>query len=292
MLGQVPRACMAADLHVGMEMQIAIEVLSHDDDHDYLVYVWEPATRPRAGRDDRRTRRRDSRRRHAPVGQVGQRLHRVRHGRGARPRWPTPGSTWHDIQYVAGADTIRNGYPGFIAGATFAQKLGWTGVRVSSSYAACASGAHGAAHGARQILAGFCDVALVDRRRHHAEGLLRAGRRRAHERPRLAALPPARRHQPHLLRAVRPPPHGRLRRHARRLRRRQGEELPPRRSRTRTPASARRTRAEDVLDSPVVADPLRLLDICATSDGAAAMIVSSLDFAAPQARHARRHAGE
>src|SRR5690348_10666787 len=48
---------------------------------------------------------------------------------------------WRDIQYVAGADTIRNGYPGFIAGATFAQKLGWTGVRVSSSYAACASGA-------------------------------------------------------------------------------------------------------------------------------------------------------
>jgi len=36
---------------------------------------------------------------------------------------------------------------------------------------------------------------------------------------------------------------------------------------------------EDVLNSPVVADPLRLLDICATSDGAAAMIVSSMDFA-------------
>ena len=30
---------------------------------------------------------------------------------------------------------------------------------------------------------------------------------------------------------------------------------------------------EDVLNSPVVADPLRLLDICATSDGAAALIV-------------------
>ena len=48
---------------------------------------------------------------------------------------------WKDIQYVAGADTIRNGYPGFVAGATFAQKLGWNGARVSSSYAACASGA-------------------------------------------------------------------------------------------------------------------------------------------------------
>ena len=68
---------------------------------------------------------------------------------------------WQDIQYVAGADTIRNGYPGFVAGATFAQKLGWTGARVSSSYAACASGAQALDSARAQILAGFCDVALV-----------------------------------------------------------------------------------------------------------------------------------
>ena len=36
---------------------------------------------------------------------------------------------------------------------------------------------------------------------------------------------------------------------------------------------------EDVLASPVVSDPLRLLDICATSDGAAALIVASKSFA-------------
>jgi acetyl-CoA acetyltransferase len=36
---------------------------------------------------------------------------------------------------------------------------------------------------------------------------------------------------------------------------------------------------EDVLASAVVADPLRLLDICATSDGAAALIVASAKFA-------------
>jgi len=36
---------------------------------------------------------------------------------------------------------------------------------------------------------------------------------------------------------------------------------------------------EDVLNSPIVSDPLRLLDICATSDGAAAMIVCSREFA-------------
>ncbi|HEY1440532.1 MAG TPA: lipid-transfer protein, partial [Mycobacterium sp.] len=42
------------------------------------------------------------------------------------------GLDWRQIQLVAGADTIRNGYPGFVAGATFAQKLGWNGVPVSS----------------------------------------------------------------------------------------------------------------------------------------------------------------
>ena len=36
---------------------------------------------------------------------------------------------------------------------------------------------------------------------------------------------------------------------------------------------------EEVLASPMVADPLRLLEICATSDGGAARGASSLDFA-------------
>src|SRR5207237_7342068 len=36
---------------------------------------------------------------------------------------------------------------------------------------------------------------------------------------------------------------------------------------------------DEVMASPVVADPLRLLDICATSDGGAAVVLSSMDFA-------------
>jgi acetyl-CoA acetyltransferase len=42
---------------------------------------------------------------------------------------------------------------------------------------------------------------------------------------------------------------------------------------------------EEVLASPMVADPLRLLHICATSDGGAALVLASTDFA-------RRHAGK
>jgi acetyl-CoA acetyltransferase len=41
---------------------------------------------------------------------------------------------------------------------------------------------------------------------------------------------------------------------------------------------------DEVLSSPMVADPLRLLEICATSDGGAALVLSSMEFA-------RRHAG-
>ena len=71
----------------------------------------------------------------------------------AREALADAGLDWTDIQYVAGADTIRNGYPGFVAGATFAQALGWTGAQVSSSYAACASGAAAIANARAQILA-------------------------------------------------------------------------------------------------------------------------------------------
>ena len=71
------------------------------------------------------------------------------------------GVDWQDVDLICGADTIRNGYPGFVAGATFAQALGWSGARVSSSYAACASGVQAIASARAQILAGLADVALV-----------------------------------------------------------------------------------------------------------------------------------
>src|SRR5215207_10159840 len=71
------------------------------------------------------------------------------------------GVAWSDIQFVSGGETVRNGYPGYVAGATFVQALGWNGAQVASSYAACASGVTALSTARAQILAGLCDVALV-----------------------------------------------------------------------------------------------------------------------------------
>ncbi len=197
----------------------------------------------------------------------------------ARAALDDAGLAWRDVQYVAGADTIRNGYPGFIAGATFAQKLGWTGVRVSSNYAACASGAQ-ALHQARaQILAGFADVVLVIGADTTPKGFFApvGGGDRKNDPDWLRF---------HLLGATNPvyfalyarrrmDVYGATSDDFARVKvknSKHGLENPNARFR-------KENAVEDVLNSPIVADPLRLLDICATSDGAAAMIVSSMDFA-------------
>ena len=196
----------------------------------------------------------------------------------ARAALAEAGLDWRQIQLVAGADTIRNGYPGFIAGATFAQKLGWTGVRVSSNYAACASGAQ-ALHQARaQILAGFADVVLVIGADTTPKGFF-------------APVGGERRTDPdwlrfHLLGATNPvyfalyarrrmDVYGATSDDFARVKvknSKHGLENPNARFR-------KENAVEDVLNSPIVADPLRLLDICATSDGGAALVLCSMEFA-------------
>jgi len=40
----VKKGVPASQLRVGMEMQLAVDTLYADTEHEYLVYVWEPAT--------------------------------------------------------------------------------------------------------------------------------------------------------------------------------------------------------------------------------------------------------
>jgi acetyl-CoA acetyltransferase len=188
------------------------------------------------------------------------------------------GITWRDIQFVSGAETIRNGYPGFVAGATFAQALGWTGARVASSYGACASGAMAIAAARAQILAGLCDVALVVGADTTPKGFFApVGGERTDDPDWLRFR---------LLGATNPTYFALYARRRMELygateedfaavkvkNARHGLENPNARYRAEVSL-------EEVLASPMVADPLRLLEICATSDGAAALVLCSLDFA-------------
>ncbi|HTC14448.1 MAG TPA: beta-ketoacyl synthase N-terminal-like domain-containing protein, partial [Steroidobacteraceae bacterium] len=79
----------------------------------------------------------------------------------ARAALKDAGIEWRDVQFISGAATMRCGYPGYIAGASFAQALGWQGAEVNTSYAACASGAQALAAARAKILAGGCELALV-----------------------------------------------------------------------------------------------------------------------------------
>ena len=79
----------------------------------------------------------------------------------ARAALADAGIDWRKVQFVSGAATIRCGYPGYVAGATFAQALGWQGAQVNTSYAACASGSQALAAARSKILSGECEVALV-----------------------------------------------------------------------------------------------------------------------------------
>jgi acetyl-CoA acetyltransferase len=196
----------------------------------------------------------------------------------ARAALADAGVAWTEVGHVAGADTIRNGYPGFIAGSTFAQKLGWTGVRVSSNYAACASGAQ-ALHAARaEILAGFCEVALVIGADTTPKGFFApaAGERRTD--PDWLRF--------HLVGATNPvyfalSARRRMDLHGATVEDFARVKVKNARHGAQNP-NARFTKPvgiDDVAASPVVADPLRLLDICATSDGAAAVVLTSASFA-------------
>ena len=195
----------------------------------------------------------------------------------ARAALKESGVHWRDIRFVSGGATIRNGYPGFVAGATFAQALGWQGAEVNTSYAACASGSQALAAARAKILSGEIDVALVVGADTTPKGFLAPS---GGERP----------DDPDWVRfriGITNPTYFAL--YARRRMAMYGDtqadfaavkvknaahgfENPNARYK-------KKFTAEDVAASTMVADPLRLMDVCATSDGGAALIVSSVEYA-------------
>ncbi len=188
------------------------------------------------------------------------------------------GVPWSDVQFVAGGETVRNGYPGYVAASTLTQALGWNGARVASCYAACASGVTALDAARSRILAGLCDVALVVGADTTPKGFL-------------APVAGERWDDPDWLRfrllGATNPTYFAL--YARRRMDLYGAtdadfakvKVKNARHGLHNPNARYRKEVteEEVLASPMVADPLRLLEICATSEGAAAGVLTSMDYA-------------
>jgi acetyl-CoA acetyltransferase len=195
----------------------------------------------------------------------------------AREALKDAGIPWQDVQFVSGAATMRCGYPGYVAGATIAQALGWQGAQVNTSYAACASGSQALAAARAKILAGECEVALVVGADTTPKGFL-------------APAKGFRPEDPDWLRfylGITNPTYFAL--YARRRMDLYGDteedfglvKIKNSENGFTNPNARYKKKftMEEILNSAMVADPLRLLQICATSDGGAAMIVSSMDYA-------------
>ena len=196
----------------------------------------------------------------------------------ARDALADAGVDYTEVGFVSGAVTVRCGYPGYVAGSTFARALGFTGAQLASSYSACASGATALQVARGQILSGACDVALVVGADTTPKGFLAPN---AGDRPDDIDWLRFR-----LVGATNPVYFGL---HARRRMDLYGAttddfamvKVKNSRHGAHNP-KARFTKEyglDDVRNSPVVSDPLRLLDICATSDGGAALVVSSMEWA-------------
>ncbi|MFJ3883381.1 lipid-transfer protein [Streptomyces sp. NPDC090077] len=203
----------------------------------------------------------------------------VEYGRAAaRAALADAGLEWTDVQSVVGADTVRGGYPGYVAGATFARALGWQGARVTSVYAACASGAQAIGAARAQILAGLADVVLVVGADAAPKGFFApAGGERPDDPDWLRFR---------VLGATNPAYFGLYARRRMALHGDTAEDFALVKVKNSAAGAhnpnaryRKAVSAEEVAASAVVADPLRLLDICATSDGGAALVLCSTDFA-------------
>ncbi len=196
----------------------------------------------------------------------------------ARAALADSGIDWRDVDFLVGGETVRNGYAGYVAGSTFASALGWNGARIATSYAACATGAQALDTARTRILAGLSEVALVVGADTTPKGFLapNAGERwddpdwlrfrlLGMTNPAYFALYARRRmdlfgatSEDFAAVKVKNARHGLANPYAR---------------------YRKAVSVEDVLASAVVCDPLHLLDICATSDGGAAVVLCSAEYA-------------
>lgn len=188
------------------------------------------------------------------------------------------GIEWKDVDFVVGGDTMRNGYPGYVAGATFAKAMGWTGIPIASCYAACATGAQAIEIARTRILAGMAEVAVVVGADTTPKGFLAPNKGERTLDPDWLRF--------RLLGATNPTYFGLYAQRRMDLYGATEQDFArikvknSKHGFTNPNARYRQIYTEaEVLASPLVAAPLRLFEICATSDGAAALVLCSMEYA-------------
>ena len=188
------------------------------------------------------------------------------------------GVDWKDVDFIVGGDTMRNGYPGYVAGATFAKAMGWTGIPIASCYAACATGAQAIDIARTRILAGMAEVVVVVGADTTPKGFLAPNKGERTLDPDWLRF--------RLLGATNPTYFGLWAQ--RRMDLYGATEQDFARVKVKNykhgiaNPKARYNKLfteEEVLASPLVSAPLRLFEICATSDGGAALVITSMDYA-------------
>lgn len=196
----------------------------------------------------------------------------------ARAALKDAGIPWTDVDLVVGGETVRNGYAGYVAGSTFAQALGWNGARIATSYAACATGAQAIDTARARIMAGLCEVALVVGADTTPKGFLAPNAGERWDDPDWLRF--------RLLGMTNPAYFALYARRRMDLFGATSEDFAQVKVKNARHGLAnpnaryrKEVSVDDVLSSAVVCDPLHLLDICATSDGAAAVVLCSVEYA-------------
>ena len=187
------------------------------------------------------------------------------------------GLEWKDIQFLVGGSTMYSGTRGVLDGSCVGEEIGWSGIPVINHYNACATGAYSLDIARARIMAGLCDVAMCVGMDSTPKGF----------------FGPTETSDPYDLDMLRfkmgatNPAYFAL--YARRRMEMYGTteaelaKVKVKNSRHGLHNPYARFRKEytleEVLNSPKVSDPLKLYEICATSDGAAAVILASTEVA-------------
>ena len=183
---------------------------------------------------------------------------------------------WKDIQFISAGETSFSGLLGMLPGGVLSGEMGWQGIPVVNSFNACATGAYAMDIARARILSGMNDVVLCFGGETAPKGFFAPTSSDPQDldalrfmigvtNPTYFALYAMRRMQKYGTTEldmakvkVKNSKHGVLNPNAR---------------------FKKVFTVEEIQASPMVASPLRLMNLCTTSDGAAAVVLSSMEYA-------------